>query len=339
MEAPATPIELRRFLLSSVGFHLVMGWVLMTIGLPGGVPADRPLQIRLVEPETPTLAPAAPLPVRSSRRKMPGPTHSTDAGPDVEVSPHPLQSRLEDRVTVAAPAALEKIDRIDAEDERRASPPRSVSELVKGVDLPLGGGPASGDRVVRSGADGGPKPIPLPGGVAMVPGATSHGRGGAGVPGSGSASGPAQIGAAGTGDGRREAGGVTGTRRIGGEYAMTLAPTVRVGPSQRGFGQPGGGRPGGGAGGGFARPDHGVNPPPVYPPVARERGYEGTVYLRVQVRQDGRVGQLAVDRSSGYEVLDLAAADSVKAWTFLPARKDGRPVMSWVLLPVKFELR
>ncbi len=96
---------------------------------------------------------------------------------------------------------------------------------------------------------------------------------------------------------------------------------------------------GGGAGGGkFARPDYGTNPLPKYPPLAREKGYEGTVYLRVLVQADGRVGNLSIDRSSGHEVLDRAAVDSVKEWTFLPAQKGGKRVESWVLLPVKFKL-
>jgi protein TonB len=72
--------------------------------------------------------------------------------------------------------------------------------------------------------------------------------------------------------------------------------------------------------------------------LAREKGYEGTVYLRVLVRADGRVGQLTIDRSSGYEILDREAVNSVKGWAFLPAKKGGKPVESWVLLPVKFAL-
>jgi protein TonB len=53
---------------------------------------------------------------------------------------------------------------------------------------------------------------------------------------------------------------------------------------------------------------------------------------------DGRVERLAVDRSSGYEILDRAALDSVKEWAFFPAKQGGKPVESWVLLPVKFAL-
>jgi protein TonB len=51
------------------------------------------------------------------------------------------------------------------------------------------------------------------------------------------------------------------------------------------------------------------------------------------------VGNLAIDRSSGYEILDRAAVDSVRGWAFLPAQKDGKPVASWVLLPVRFVLK
>ena len=92
------------------------------------------------------------------------------------------------------------------------------------------------------------------------------------------------------------------------------------------------------ADGQFAAPNYGTNPLPSYPLLARKRGYQGTVYLRVQIQPDGRVGRLAIDRSSGFEILDRVAMDSVKEWTFLPARKSGKPVDSWVVLPVKFKL-
>jgi protein TonB len=105
------------------------------------------------------------------------------------------------------------------------------------------------------------------------------------------------------------------------------------------MGRGGSGGEGRAAGGGFARPDYGANSPPKYPPLAREKGYEGTVYLRALIERDGRVGNLAIDRSSGYEILDRAAVDSVREWAFLPARKDGKPVASWVLLPVRFVLK
>ena len=126
--------------------------------------------------------------------------------------------------------------------------------------------------------------------------------------------------------------------RLDAALVAPRAPTVTVGSPQGAAGG-GTGREGNRAAGGrFSAPNYGINPLPKYPLLAREKGYEGTVYLRVLVRADGRVGKLAIDQSSGHEILDRAAVDSVKAWAFLPAQNGGKPVESWVLLPVKFAL-
>ena len=157
----------------------------------------------------------------------------------------------------------------------------------------------------------------------------------------GAGSGPALIGdgAEGARQGSSGADGRGRARRLGAEISIPVAPTVIVGPRQRGIGRGGSETQARAAGGGFARPDYGANPVPRYPPLAREKGYQGTVYIRAFVERDGRVGNLAVDRSSGYEILDRAAVESVREWTFLPAQKDQKPVASWVLLPVKFVLK
>ncbi len=80
------------------------------------------------------------------------------------------------------------------------------------------------------------------------------------------------------------------------------------------------------------------NPKPQYPRVAREKGYEGDVYLKVLVLHDGTVGEISVHRSSGYEVLDVAALRAVQDWLFVPATRDGVPVARWAIVPVKFRL-
>jgi TonB family protein len=49
----------------------------------------------------------------------------------------------------------------------------------------------------------------------------------------------------------------------------------------------------------------------VYPPVARRRGWEGTVLLGMRVESDGHLHQLRIDRSSGYTVLDHSALNSL----------------------------
>ncbi|MCZ7625697.1 MAG: energy transducer TonB [Candidatus Methylomirabilis sp.] len=116
-------------------------------------------------------------------------------------------------------------------------------------------------------------------------------------------------------------------------------PAVTVGlPYGTGGGGAGWAGNGAGSGGRFAAANYGVNPLPKYPLTAREKGYEGTVFLRVLVRVDGRVERLTVDRSSGYEMLDRAAVDAVREWAFFPAKRGGKTVESWVLLPVKFAL-
>ena len=80
------------------------------------------------------------------------------------------------------------------------------------------------------------------------------------------------------------------------------------------------------------------NPAPVYPRAARECGYEGTVVLEVEVLASGRCGSLRVLASSGYSILDEAAAQAVRGWTFRPARRWRTPVAFTVEIPVRFRL-
>ena len=99
------------------------------------------------------------------------------------------------------------------------------------------------------------------------------------------------------------------------------------------------GRGGGKAEHTFARPDYGVNPKPPYPLLARRMGAEGVVVLRVLVRDDGSVAKVVVAKSSGFVMLDEAAAKTVRAgWRFIPARLNGKPVESWVDVPIRFVL-
>ncbi|MGV8081547.1 MAG: TonB family protein [Syntrophales bacterium] len=86
-------------------------------------------------------------------------------------------------------------------------------------------------------------------------------------------------------------------------------------------------------------PRYRSNDRPAYPLAARLRGYEGMVLLSVEVSADGRVDDLMVKRSSGYEVLDRSALEAVRNWTFEPARRMGQPVRMRVDIPVKFVLQ
>lgn len=80
------------------------------------------------------------------------------------------------------------------------------------------------------------------------------------------------------------------------------------------------------------------NPRPHYPRIARSRGQEGRVLIRVSVRGDGRVGSAKVAKSSGHGVLDRAALKAVKRWRFKPALRAGKPVAATLTVPVVFRL-
>lgn len=88
-----------------------------------------------------------------------------------------------------------------------------------------------------------------------------------------------------------------------------------------------------------AQPKYKENTPPLYPKIARRRGYEGRTVLRIEVLESGSVGHLEIATSSGFEVLDNAALESVKGWSFFPGTKNGNKIKQWVMVPVRFSLR
>ncbi len=86
------------------------------------------------------------------------------------------------------------------------------------------------------------------------------------------------------------------------------------------------------------RADYLNNPRPSYPQAARRMGFQGKVVLNVEVLATGRAGQVQLHTSSGHEILDNAALQTVKTWHFSPARRLGQAVTEWFLVPVKFSL-
>jgi protein TonB len=75
-----------------------------------------------------------------------------------------------------------------------------------------------------------------------------------------------------------------------------------------------------------------------YPSVAQERGWEGTVTLKVHISADGDVGEVIVVHSSGHDILDEAAVDMIKDARATPARRGDKPVDSWVVVPYRFTI-
>jgi protein TonB len=73
-----------------------------------------------------------------------------------------------------------------------------------------------------------------------------------------------------------------------------------------------------------------------YPPIARANGWKGTVVLFVRLDAAGRLQETIVRQSSGYEVLDRAAAALLRKVTpvFNPL---GRPLS--IEIPIAYELK
>jgi periplasmic protein TonB len=78
---------------------------------------------------------------------------------------------------------------------------------------------------------------------------------------------------------------------------------------------------------------------PEYPLLARRRGYQGRVVVAANVLSSGEVEFASLVASSGYDMLDDAALDAVRAWRLLPARKNGEAVDGRIEIPFNFVLQ
>jgi periplasmic protein TonB len=79
---------------------------------------------------------------------------------------------------------------------------------------------------------------------------------------------------------------------------------------------------------------------PVYPEAARKRGQQGTVYVQARVAKSGKVDQVKIPEGRGVAPdLDQAAVDAVRKWEFKPALLKGKPVATWVVIPIAFKLK
>jgi len=76
---------------------------------------------------------------------------------------------------------------------------------------------------------------------------------------------------------------------------------------------------------------------PVYPMMARKLGREGKVVLKLTIDENGNLSDVEVIDKAGYGFTE-AAVEAVKKSTFLPAKKDGKPIASRALLPIRFRL-
>jgi protein TonB len=82
-----------------------------------------------------------------------------------------------------------------------------------------------------------------------------------------------------------------------------------------------------------------------YPSMAREAGFEGTVFIRFVVEPDGNISNIEVlkDQTPGGGLKD-AALKAVQAMNTMgekwnPGKQRGNPVRVRVVVPVKFKLQ
>jgi protein TonB len=77
---------------------------------------------------------------------------------------------------------------------------------------------------------------------------------------------------------------------------------------------------------------------PAYPPVAKRLQKEGNVLLRVTIDERGRPVDVEIVKGAGFG-FDEEAVKAVQCSTFVPAKKEGKPLACKVLLPIRFVLK
>lgn len=84
--------------------------------------------------------------------------------------------------------------------------------------------------------------------------------------------------------------------------------------------------------------DYLKNPKPAYPMGPYREGVEGTVWLRIQVLEDGTVGSVELAQTSGNDELDQSALTTVKKWRFKAAVQGGVAAAQFIRIPITFKL-
>jgi TonB family protein len=83
---------------------------------------------------------------------------------------------------------------------------------------------------------------------------------------------------------------------------------------------------------------HPGNQAPRYPVQAIGIRAQGRVLVRAEIRPDGTIGQRWIKQSSGLQVLDQAALETVRLWRFYPAERHGMAVAVWLDVPIEYKL-
>ena len=79
-------------------------------------------------------------------------------------------------------------------------------------------------------------------------------------------------------------------------------------------------------------------PQPAYPASAQSAGEQGDVVLSVYVGANGHAHKLRLKKSSGFHDLDMAAAEGVLNWHYIPAMSGGDAYSDWLDVTIHYEL-
>ncbi|MEO2021169.1 MAG: energy transducer TonB [Pirellulaceae bacterium] len=79
-------------------------------------------------------------------------------------------------------------------------------------------------------------------------------------------------------------------------------------------------------------------PDPVHPRELLRRRIEASVRLKVRVSISGKVTNIQIAQSSGYEAMDKSAVEAVRRWEFTPGRRNGQPAAMTVIVPIEFRI-
>jgi len=75
----------------------------------------------------------------------------------------------------------------------------------------------------------------------------------------------------------------------------------------------------------------------VYPPLLKEMGTNGTVFVRVLIGKDGKVKRHIIKRTP-HELMSDEVVKHLSKLRFTPAIQAGKPVEHWANVPVRFNL-
>lgn len=85
------------------------------------------------------------------------------------------------------------------------------------------------------------------------------------------------------------------------------------------------------------RPEPISQVPPAYPSELRKAKIEGLVTLAFILDAEGKVEDPRVEKSTRQE-FEKPSIEAIKRWRFRPGMKDGKPVRTYVRIPMRFRV-